>query len=581
VVHAVSLDCNLRLRCRAHAGWVACGFDLTGKSPETNRCAECGADLGRKNAVIPGHFRRRWGLLATGLVIAFTAGISSTSIVSGQLSDLPWLRWMPLRYVLYRAALSDVETRSSAFSEINDREQAGQFRTKQWNDITDAASACEADPNRLWDYRWNALMHRAAVVRRTDSVHWARYVDNLIKVGSSSDPHRRADAIGELQDRADDGGLTALQQDDANDSMLTALTDRSQPFDPVRARFLIDARRSGHLDDGRWHRCIETLLAVPPTSNRFVPDEVLIALNQTVRRRDQVPWDDVIATALTRQRLSGWADLLDEAARDGTMTDAQWRRYADQATARTLSVQVRPFVRPGEPLPCRLVVGGIAAGSNSDLRVSYSDLAVREHGNDGGGDGDRLVQAGPVGSGVIVIPASALGPDTGIGPRQLDLVCKMLVETSPRAVGPHRSLPKSILLTAAFTVTADAPAVATTVSADQIRQSISVIPMSFLALHRATGQPEMSPRRATQLTVRTPPADVAFKVFVKADGSELPAGSIACGKHGTASLEIDSPPTGAARFDIILRSDTGVAARSLDALDPWIGSIVLADTPRP
>jgi hypothetical protein len=78
------------------------------------------------------------------------------------------------------------------------------------------------------------------------------------------------------------------------------------------------------------------------------------------------------------------------------------------------------------------------------------------------------------------------------------------------------------------------------------------------------------------------PVDVAFDIFVRANGKEFPAGGVsihrnAPGNFGTGMR--DFPADAPANVDIILRSSEDVARTTLDMTQIWKGEIVLKGVP--
>ena len=89
------------------------------------------------------------------------------------------------------------------------------------------------------------------------------------------------------------------------------------------------------------------------------------------------PWDDA------------WGDLLERFRAEGRLADERWARYAMQALAGSLDVEVRPVVRSGDPLPFASHLTLKRAATRTRLRVDVrpasSSFAVEN-----GAGGPRL-----------------------------------------------------------------------------------------------------------------------------------------------------------------------------------------------
>lgn len=107
-----------------------CRFDLVGRPPGSERCPECGADLGRRRAIAVGNRGPRQFLIITGVCIAFLAvcslgGLGWTRLNHLQEADKPtWL-------VLVDSRSDNEDFRLSALSELADRLKNDQLSESQ------------------------------------------------------------------------------------------------------------------------------------------------------------------------------------------------------------------------------------------------------------------------------------------------------------------------------------------------------------------------------------------------------------------------------------------------------------------
>jgi hypothetical protein len=89
----------------AWRGWLrttppscrACGYDVSGRPPDSTRCSECGADLAPDGAIVTAFRRRRWAWAAVAGVVLATA--CATAIDGGR--RLPWKDWFVARAPLW------------------------------------------------------------------------------------------------------------------------------------------------------------------------------------------------------------------------------------------------------------------------------------------------------------------------------------------------------------------------------------------------------------------------------------------------------------------------------------------------
>lgn len=113
-----------------------CGFDLVGRPPGSDRCPECGADLGRKSAIVTGNRKPRLSVMLIGGCLAVIA----VSIFSGW----GWVRFhylkesdKPTWLVLLDAKSRNPDFRSTALWELWGRQTDGKLSPSQINAYID------------------------------------------------------------------------------------------------------------------------------------------------------------------------------------------------------------------------------------------------------------------------------------------------------------------------------------------------------------------------------------------------------------------------------------------------------------
>jgi hypothetical protein len=562
-----------------------CGFDLTGKPADSTRCSECGADLSSKKAVRIGHRRRRKSLLTSGLALLVpTTGFAGV-VIWNDVQDVDWLQYAPRRYLLWRASSADPAKREPCFTELTDRATAGKFDTAAWDAVTTAATAFEANPKLPWEVHWGMLIQQAGAQHPMSPAVWSGYVDGLVKQLRVGDSTRRRAVTAEFEDLTlDHRAVTPAQWDTAADAALAFLSDPAHPWEDLSAELIVFDRRSAHLDDARWNAYVDLTMSAASSPDPARRGPALRSLAMLANQKN-VPWDRVIQTGLDYQADrskpwdSTWGDLLEMRYRLGGLSNPQWKRYAAQAWAGSIKLEVRPQIRAGDSLPFRLTIGPLRVGSDPELSLSISDIFPQWPGQPrvpAEPDRFQLIRAGlwvdPL-TGKFRWPHLPAAMKPGV--QKFDAV--IWVRVGPREGRSRRGtlLPdEKIALPVSFTLlAADAPsAISEPHAPAEIQAAITA---------KAVSAGTTPPRCYLELHVNSPPAGLSFHVFVRDADGEIAVGDLACPKAGSAYQALPwfpAKPPGAT-VDVILRSDPGPASGTVDVINPWQGKVVLKGVP--
>ena len=187
---------GLRGRCTDdHPLCRRCGFDLTGRAPDSTRCPECGADLKRPKSMVLGYRRRRAGLLTGGIAV-WSAAVSVFGVVAyGRTKHVEWLSYAPLWYTLREASSIDPTRRKPALAELRARFAGGRLSKMDVGRFADAGLAYQADGTKPWDPTWGDLLENAQASGDLSADRRARYAKQAMMSVLSA--RARAPASGE------------------------------------------------------------------------------------------------------------------------------------------------------------------------------------------------------------------------------------------------------------------------------------------------------------------------------------------------------------------------------------------------
>lgn len=153
-----------------------CGFDLHGKPPDSNRCAECGADVSRIAAIRIGHRRRRAGLVWGGAALFAPAFLITVLGIVVGLRGLDPIGYMPLWWLMNDADRSAAPVRDNALREIARRAKSNQLSDGQLRTVAARALEAQADRSRAWVPLWGDVFEAAHTANAVTAEQWKQYV---------------------------------------------------------------------------------------------------------------------------------------------------------------------------------------------------------------------------------------------------------------------------------------------------------------------------------------------------------------------------------------------------------------------
>jgi hypothetical protein len=149
-----------------------CGFDLTGRSPDSTRCPECGAELSLPKAICIGHRKPRSFSLSLGCLLF---GVAACGIFF-QFSAIQWTRYAPTWWLIHRIDSADTVARDEAVAELDLRIIAGNVSSARALDLVDRILALQADLKKTWVENWGTLVEDAHVRKQVPDDRWNRYL---------------------------------------------------------------------------------------------------------------------------------------------------------------------------------------------------------------------------------------------------------------------------------------------------------------------------------------------------------------------------------------------------------------------
>ena len=161
-----------------------CGFDLTGRPPDSTRCAECGADVTRPRATRIGHRRRRGGVMVVGVALALPAMLVLVAVVFVRMQDFELTPYKP-NWLLARDVVSGNDGRAKAkgLAELTRRLQAGSRVSDR--SVASVAAVClanQGDRTLPWNPAWGHFLEAARAAEQLPDEAWGRYASQGVQL---------------------------------------------------------------------------------------------------------------------------------------------------------------------------------------------------------------------------------------------------------------------------------------------------------------------------------------------------------------------------------------------------------------
>jgi hypothetical protein len=289
----------------------------------------------------------------------------------------------------------------------------------------------------------------------------------------------------------------------------------------------------------------------------------------------------------TQPWIEGWGNLVEYVHANKKLPPEQWQRYIRQAAC--LSIHVRPTVRRGDLVPVYLRAqcrGGF--GLRGMVLVEYDCASISVSGQPLSlprsspiRRGSFVIHPGQMNLGAfLLLDADVLSKLTD-GPQQLGVVLDVRLHDTPATppvVLEGRTLECAWALATQPTVSlVDRPELRAAVE-----QSLRADPIGAgVRPSDGTATPGLL---HVSVNANHPPMDLAFDMFLRFEGREVPMGSVEFRSAQSSGSEISTDLDvlrGAHpdHVDVILRPSIRAAANTLDITSIWNVEVVLKDVP--
>ena len=283
----------------------------------------------------------------------------------------------------------------------------------------------------------------------------------------------------------------------------------------------------------------------------------------------------------------GWGNFIERARTQGAVSQADWKRYAEQAAANVCTLVVRKKVRHGDPIPHRLVISGARVGNGDVLWLQTTLNTVQI--------GELRTRQG-LGSGRMISPGGSgwFGNCFYLRPEEWDKITvgrhtlKVIVACEVRERGTVSKGRNNGPLISKQDVTYTFPF--EVVPEDQPTVTVNEDPALKQAVENAITNVRIETRKSGPhviLNVAPRPLDVAFDVYLcerKGKQREVKFGGVAIGARRATRRSIPGnegkvKDLDFSAMDVVLRPNVELGKWNVDVVNIWGEQIVLEDVP--
>ncbi|MDP9174624.1 MAG: hypothetical protein M3O30_12275 [Planctomycetota bacterium] len=155
-----------------------CGFDLSGKPPESVRCSECGEVL-TPDAVEVGNRVKRRPLIIGGIAFLLIGVLAEFAPLSSTFRNFGWLAHAPFSFLAYEAKGSSFSLHAS-LTELQRRLAAGKLSQPQIDTLADMALAKQRDLKQEWVMQWSDFLEKAQTTGHLSPARWQTYAQQSL-----------------------------------------------------------------------------------------------------------------------------------------------------------------------------------------------------------------------------------------------------------------------------------------------------------------------------------------------------------------------------------------------------------------
>ena len=165
-----------------------CGYDLSGRPADADRCPECGADTAAPRAVRLGNRTPRRGLIAACTLAAAVGLLVGGGGAAVLLSGVDLVPYQPADWLRRDALSADTKARDRAMAELNRRLAAGLLAGPQIDAVADAFLDRQADPKGAWAPAYGDWIEAADAAGKLGRPRLARYLEQAVSITISTRP---------------------------------------------------------------------------------------------------------------------------------------------------------------------------------------------------------------------------------------------------------------------------------------------------------------------------------------------------------------------------------------------------------